>query len=144
MKKVMLNSILLILTALVLGGCYTQVLTRPSEEGTAERWEEEHYYRSVYRDPCRWCSPWHYYYRFPWWLDQYYWWDHYDPEPVTPERRERFDRRRGLNESLESIIDRISPPESAPETRPAPAPQGEQEEEQDEDNNDRAPRRRGL
>ncbi|HHS49707.1 MAG TPA: hypothetical protein ENN07_01165 [candidate division Zixibacteria bacterium] len=146
MKKIFAIVAILSL-AVILGGCYTKILIRPPDETTAERWEEQNYYPRYYRSYCSWCSPWDYYYRYPWWLDQRYWWDNYSPSPAPPAVRERHERRRGLDEVIPSLIERATEPSESRETRRPSESQDSDDSGGDtpqENQNERTPRRRGL
>ncbi len=140
MKNAIRTIFLTMILGAILGGCYTQIQITKTTEDAAQRWEERNDYHSYNHSPCRWCSQWHYYYDYPWWLDQYWWWDNYYPEPEAEKRSKRYDRRRGLGEAIESII------ESSDE-RDEPSgnePDSDSEDSNEDDTEQRPTRRRGL
>jgi len=101
--------LIIALASILFSGCYTQIKMTKSTSKTASRWEHDNYYSRRYRDSCNWCTSWHYYYHYPWWLDQVYWWENYSNEPQSQiqSRRERSERRRGLGDTLDAIFEAI-------------------------------------
>ena len=111
-KKIVISSLLLIISGIFLLGCYT-VLTHPTVEGE----EEEHYSGTYYRQNCTdchvdyhqypygyyygyypdyyWGYPrWGHYYNYPWWWE-WYWWDYWDDDrEFVPRDIEKGERRR--------------------------------------------------
>ncbi|MCK5833853.1 hypothetical protein KAH81_09335 [bacterium] len=150
MKNRVVKLLLIILVVLFVDGCYTQIMITSASENPEQTWEKENYSPGYYHNRCHWCSRWNYYYSYPWWLDQYWWWDHHYSEPISPDRREKYERRRGLDNAIDNIIETIDAIDGIDESRErndASNPSDTQNDDDDNGNNntnDRAPRRRGL
>lgn len=144
-KKIAL--LIIALTSLLFSGCYTQIKVTKTTPKTASRWEEENSRHLRYRNSCHWCSSWNYYYHYPWWLDQVYWWENHSNETPNQiqQRRERSERRRGLGEALETIIDAIDSRNSGNSGESGGSSRDNENENNSTDDNETRPsRRRGM
>lgn len=140
--------LIIALTSLLFSGCYTQIKITKTTPKTASSWEETNSRHLRYHNSCHWCSSWHYYYHYPWWLDQVYWWERYSDEPDDriEYRRERSDRRRGFGETLDAIFEALDDDDNDSNRDSGSSPRDDDNDsnQTDDDNESRPSRRRGM
>lgn len=153
MRKQIAILILLAVLGIITSGCYTQIKLTKTTPKTASEWEERNLYYHRYHRPCYWCDDWHYYYHYPWWLDQSYWWEEHshETEDEIEYRLERSTRRRGFGDALDAIIEGLNGADDddddreGSESRQIERDSGEDEDSnENQNNNSSPPRRRGM